>query len=193
MLGRNFKSFFPAKKIREIAFRCSEDKGICAIIAVSLTDRMKYIPPLPQSYGGRDNWAAALGMAALVEGFAGITDRGTAFSHPRIAPRWISAHRDTALVIVRYSASDDYVAYTFHHEAEKRTIKLNITGSGKEASVHILLPPNVETIRRITAFEQYVPFSISLVRKSKYADFSVPIKGVTTYETSMFTTKHKHV
>lgn len=173
---------FPEKEIREITFRCSDDKGIWAIIAVSLADRMKYIPPPPESYGGPDNWAAALGMAALVEGLAGITDQGTAFSHPRIAPRWISAHTDTALVTVRYAASNGYVAYTFHHNAEKRTIRLTVTGSGEEAFVHVLLPSDAETVRRITAFDQNVPFKISLVGKSKYADFSLPLKGITTCE-----------
>jgi hypothetical protein len=143
---------------------------------------MKYIPPPPESYGGPDNWAAALGMAALVEGLAGITDQGTAFSHPRIAPRWISAHTDTVLVTVRYAASNGYVAYTFHHNAEKRTIRLTVTGSGEEAFVHVLLPCDAETVRRITAFDQNVPFSISLVGKSKYADFSLPLKGITTCE-----------
>ncbi len=173
---------FPEKDIREIEFRCSEDRGIWAIIAVSLADRMKYLPPPPQSYGGPDNWAAALGMAALVEGIAGITDLGTTFSHPRIAPRWTSARTDSAQVIIRYAASDGYVAYTFHHNPKTRTIRLSFTGSGEEASVHLLLPSGTETIRSVIAAGRNIPFFTSHVRNSTYADFSAPLKGVTDCE-----------
>lgn len=173
---------YPDKEIKNLVFRCSDDRGKWAILAVSLADRQKYIPPPPQSYGGPDNWAAALGMAALVEGLSGVTDKGIAFSHPEIAPRWQSAKRDTAVVIIRYAASDGYVAYAYSHNPAMRIINLECTGSGENASVHLLLPEQIANISVINANGDKIPFTISEKGESHYVDFTLPLKQVNSCE-----------
>ncbi|NMB71051.1 MAG: hypothetical protein GYA22_02735, partial [Bacteroidales bacterium] len=58
----------------------------------------------------------------------------------------------------------------------------SFTGSGEEASVHLLLPSGTETIRSVIAAGRNIPFFTSHVRNSTYADFSAPLKGVTDCE-----------
>ena len=81
----------PEKKIRRIVVRAADDGDVYALMAVSLSDQKHYVRPKGKSFGGPDNWAAATAMAALIEGLAGITDSGVAYSRPVIAPRWVAA------------------------------------------------------------------------------------------------------
>jgi hypothetical protein len=46
--------------------------GIYEVMGISLSNQYHYIAPKDESYGGPDNWAAANGMSALIEGLAGV-------------------------------------------------------------------------------------------------------------------------
>jgi hypothetical protein len=121
-------------------------------------------------------------MAALVEGLAGITEQGVAFSRVRISPRWLAAGRDTAWVTVRYAASEGYVSYFFRHFPEKHLIQLTIAGSGETATVHVLLPDTVETVHSVKSGGVSLPFYPVSIGKSKYIDFELPLKKVSSCE-----------
>ena len=59
-----------------------------------------------------DGWGSSAMLAALIEGAAGITDESKQFEHTSIAPRWPAAlDVQQANVVVRYGASDGYIAY----------------------------------------------------------------------------------
>jgi hypothetical protein len=85
---------------------------------------------------------------ALVEGLAGVRDLDTAFDRAEVAPRWLAANTDEADVCIHYPASDGYVAYRYQHDAERKTIRLNLTGSGEDFQLRLLLPPGASIARR---------------------------------------------
>lgn len=172
----------PEKKIAKLRIRASEDKGIYVLAGITLADREPYIKPRPESYGGPDNWAAALGMAALVEGLAGITDQDVRFKQVRIAPRWISSKSQQARVTIRYAASDGYAAYRYDHRPGERKILITLTGSGDQALCHFLLPPGIEKAQTVLLNNVQVNFTIGQVEKSVYADLTIPLKGIEVIE-----------
>ena len=91
----------PHKKINKLVLQSPEGDGIYTVFAITLSDKEHYVPVNPTSFGGPDDWAAATAMDAMVEGLAGVKDApktGT-YSHPVIAPRWITTASDTVAVI----------------------------------------------------------------------------------------------
>ena len=99
----------PRKEISKLIFHAPLEGGIYAVIGVTLANRPHYVSPKGESFGGPDNWAAATGMAALVEGLAGIKNEGLAYRTVDLSPRWTSANIDSARVTVALPASNAYV------------------------------------------------------------------------------------
>jgi hypothetical protein len=169
---------YPGKKISKLAFEAPLEGGIYALIGVTLSNKKHYVKPKGESFGGPDNWAAANGMAALIEGLAGVKNEGLAFDKVKLSPRWTSAGVDSVNVTVQFAASKGYVAYQYVHNATKKEINIKITGSGKKVNNHLLLPPDCKSISSVLADGQPVKFTLSKIENSFYADFSVPLNMV---------------
>ncbi len=137
-----------------------------------LADRVHYIRPAVESFGGPDNWAASNAMAALVEGLAGVKNDGLAFDSVTLSPRWTSAGMDSVNVTIQFAASKGYVAYRFKHDATKKEIEIMVTGSGNSIQNHILLPKDCKAVGSVKANGIPVDFSLSKIENSVYADFS---------------------
>ena len=101
----------PRKEISKLIFHAPLEGGIYAVIGVTLADRPHYVPPKGESFGGPDNWAAATGMAALVEGLAEskMKDWPTALRLFRRGGHLPAI--DSVRVTVALPASNAYVAY----------------------------------------------------------------------------------
>jgi hypothetical protein len=168
----------PAKKIDQLIFHAPIEGGIYAVIGISLADRPHYIKPKIESFGGPDNWAAANGMAALVEGLAGVKNTGLAFDEVRLSPRWCSAGTDSVDVTIRLAASGGYVSYRYLHDKAKREISILLTGSGNHIQGHILLPEKMKSVQSITCDHAALPYTISQIEQSSYADFDIPMDKV---------------
>jgi hypothetical protein len=168
----------PAKKIDKLIFHAPIEGGIYAVIGISLADRPYYIKPKIESFGGPDNWASANAMAALVEGLAGVKNQGLAFSSTQLAPRWSSAGVDSVDVDIRFAASNGYVSYRYTNDVKSGVLNLLLTGSGNEINGHVLLPPGAKAFSSVTCDGKVVPFVISTVENSKYADFKIPLTKV---------------
>jgi hypothetical protein len=166
---------FPDKKIRSLVFHAPLEGGIYTVIGISLADRVHYIKPKFESFGGPDNWAAANAMAALVEGLAGIRNDDVAFNKVTLSPRWISADVDSVHVNVKFAASEGYVSYIYNHDRIKKTIKLQITGSGESIKAHILLPANDKAVQSVMVNGITIEFSTSVIEESQYVDFELSI------------------
>jgi hypothetical protein len=166
------------KKIDKLIFHAPIEGGIYAVIGISLADRQLYIKPKLESFGGPDNWAAANGMAALVEGLAGVKNPGLAFSTAGLSPRWCTAGVDSVNVQISFSASDGYVSYRYLNDKKSGEMKILLTGSGNEVNGHILLPAGAKAFSSVTCDGKVVPFTISKVENSKYADFKFPLTKV---------------
>ena len=152
--------------------------GIYAVLGITLADKPHYVKPKAESYGGPDNWAAALGMAALVEGLAGVQNTGLAFSEVLLSPRWNSASVDSVTVTTRFAASDGYVAYRYRKAPEKKQMELSVTGSGNQMNIHLLLPKGVSKVSSVTSSGQKLPFELSKTENSQYVDFKVNLPEI---------------
>lgn len=168
----------PSKKIIKLIFHAPLEGGIYVLLGVTLADRVPYIKPKVESFGGPDNWAAANAMAALVEGLAGVKDKGLAFSNVALSPRWASSGTDSVNVIIHYPASNSYVAYKYHHYPNRKEIQIILTGSGDEAAVHLLLPDGSSTASSVTSGNQKVQFTNSEIENSHYVDFGLKLPNV---------------
>lgn len=159
---------FPEKEIRSLQFHAPLEGGIYALLAVTLADKPFYIEPKGPSFGGPDNWAAANGMAALVEGLAGIKNDGLAFDTASIAPRWSTAQTDSANVIVNFAASNNYVAYQYRNNRKEKEISLCITGSGKTIKPRLLLAAESFDVKSVTVNNLPVEFKVTGKAASRY-------------------------
>jgi hypothetical protein len=168
----------PDKRIAKLQFHAPLEGGIYAILGLTLADRPFYTEPKPVSFGGPDNWAAALGMAALVEGLAGVKNDGLAFDKVTISPRWTSASVDSVNVIIHFPASDGYIAYNYKHDTVDKEIDVLLTGSGNELKGHILLPAGIRTVNSVQVNNQSLQYKISNIEQSYYADFTLILPSV---------------
>jgi hypothetical protein len=168
----------PRKGIRKLIFHAPLEGGIYAVVGVTLADRLHYVPPKGESFGGPDNWAAATGMAALVEGLAGVRNEGLAYSTAALSPRWTSAATDSVTVTVTLPASNGYVAYQYRHHADKKVLDLVVTGSGNEVHGHVLLPEDASTADSVTVDGVSAAFRILNIERSVYVDFTLSLPNV---------------
>ncbi len=168
----------PTKKIAKLRFNAPLEGGIYAVLAISLADKPLYIKPKGESYGGPDNWAAANGMSALVEGLAGVKNTGLAFENAKLSPRWTSAGIDSVNVTVNLAASNRYVSYQYKNNRKENEIKMSVTGSGKNIDAHVLLPENVKTVKSVTINNKPVEFTMSKIEGSDYVDFNLSLPQI---------------
>ncbi len=168
----------PEKKIARLVFHAPLEGGIYVVLGITLADKIHYVKPKAESFGGPDNWAAALGMAALVEGLAGVQNKGLAYSEVNLSPRWNSASVDSANVTCRFAASAGYVAYQYLNFPEKKQIEMQLTGSGNDINVHLLLPKGISSASSVFSGEQKVQFTVSETGNSHYVDFKLKLPTI---------------
>jgi len=131
-----------------------------------------------------DGWGASAMFGGLLEGAAGVQERGIRMSNVTISPRWTAAPEEinNAYIVARYGASDGYVAYQWARESN--AISLEITGSGQQFQARILLPPELRNVEdlplRVTLNGQLVPLKLETVDTSHYVvvDANQPIVQV---------------
>jgi len=168
----------PSKQIDNLQFDASLEGGIYAVLAVTLADQPHYVKPKGESYGGPDNWAAANGMKALIEGLSGIKNTGLAYENSTISPRWTVAGIDSVAVTANLAASNNYVSYQFKNDISSKTISMKITGSGKNLKLHLLLPELLPNIKSVLINDKLVSFQISKIESSNYLDVNLSLSQV---------------
>jgi hypothetical protein len=85
-----------------------------------------------------DAWGTAAMFTALIEGAAGIEDRGVAMRDVIVSPRWGATGLTQAYVSARYPAGDGYLAYVWRQNP--RSIDIDLSGAFDRAQVRVLLP-----------------------------------------------------
>lgn len=166
----------PERVITHIALDAAADAQ-WLVSGLTLSDQPVYFPPDPISYGIPNNWSAAAVVYALVEGLIGVVDEGAAYNHVRLSPRWAAADVDQVAATVAYPASSGYVSYRYAHDPAARTLMLQLTGSGDECSVHILLPDGCSAVEAVRCNGEMVPFTFTTIEESHYVDFAVELPG----------------
>lgn len=101
-----------------------------------------YKPDGTVDEGIPDNWGQAAVMSALIEGLAGVVDKGQMFRKVEISPRWVAADKKEVNITVAYGPSGKKVAYTFVHKPDRRTIDISLDGDAQGYRLRVLLPKN---------------------------------------------------
>jgi hypothetical protein len=174
----------PESEIDSVVFSASGDGASYALLGLTLGNAPPAAPPGLESHGGPDNWSGGTCMAALVEGLAGVVDQSTRFRDVRLSPRWAVSGSDSANVVVRYPASDGYVAYRYRHDTASRSIRMQVTGSADSMTVRVLLPVAADKSVRMIANAAEVPHRVESVEQSDYAVARVALRGATLVQLS---------
>ena len=111
---------------------------------------------------------------ALVEGLAGVVDRGCAFDAATISPRWLAAGVDEAEVSVGYAASRRGIGYQVRARSDR--VAIEAEAEATDARFHVLLPPGAAP-RGVRCEGRDVEFRVTQVEQSTYADFALHVDG----------------
>jgi hypothetical protein len=172
----------PQKTIARLSVLPADESSGYALIALTLASRMPYHAPPAVSFGGPDNWSAALVMYALVEGLAGVREADVAYRRVELSPRWAAAKVDEVAVTARYAASEGYVSYRYHHDAARRSISISATGNAASGSLRILMPAGAKSIERVEVNGKTQPVHAEWVRQSLYAVLPLALDVPVTVE-----------
>ena len=165
----------PDKTIESVTLVSADNRAIYALAGLTLSNEPLHMPRSEVSYGGPGGWAAAAVTHALIEGLMGVEERKMRFEEVTVAPRWAVTDSKRVEATVHMPASHAYVSYVYTTDGEQ--IELLLTGSGSRARCHVLLPAAHPTLRRATVDGRGVPFTVSSVANSDYADVEVPLPG----------------
>ncbi|MGB2907614.1 MAG: hypothetical protein WBB73_10940 [Candidatus Aminicenantaceae bacterium] len=121
-----------------------------------------------------DGWGSSAMLYALMEGLAGIQDRGVLFRKARIAPRWPAAGISRAEVRAEYAASGASFAYTYVLEGNSLTLELCANES--EAECHILIPERRRPVA-VRTDGSAVDFRTGSIGNSLYVDLVIRVKN----------------
>ncbi len=114
-----------------------------------------------------DGWGASAMLAALIEGAAGIENRGVSYSTTRLSPRWAAtADVRSARATARYAASDGYAAY--HWELSDGMLRIQFASAGDATELRLLLPDVVTKVSSVTLDAAPVTYEVRNVLGSKY-------------------------
>jgi hypothetical protein len=99
-----------------------------------------YRPDGAVDAGIPDNWGQAAVMSALIEGLAGVVDRGQLFQSVELSPRWLVAGKDDVKITIHYPASDKKVNYHYLQEKNQNRMQLTVSGDPLNYKVRLFLP-----------------------------------------------------
>lgn len=85
-----------------------------------------------------DGWGSTAMLWALIEGLAGVEDRGCGFDRVRISPRWAAADVEEAEVRVCYPVSGSSVCYKYRCDAQM--LRLHVDRAPSQLELHLMLP-----------------------------------------------------
>lgn len=128
---------------------------------------VSYMPDGKVDAGIPDNWGQAAIMSAMIEGLAGVVDKGQLFDKVEISPRWLAAGKNMAEVKVAYGPTKKSVSYLFNHDTQAKNIKLTLEGNPSVYDIKILLP-EMKQIKTVKINNKTVAFTIEKVRNSQY-------------------------
>ena len=124
-----------------------------------------------------DGWGASAMLGALMEGAAGVEDRGERYRDVRLSPRWSHAPDvQAAWVVARYAASPGYVAYRWERGAHG--LRLELTGSGERVTVRLLLPEDAGEVAAVTLDGRPAAFELEEAQRSRYVALELAGGGV---------------
>lgn len=165
----------PDKEIKNIRFETLKNGSMWGVLGITLCDSPVFFMPGTVSFGIPDNWGAGAVTYALLEGLAGVKDKGISYDKVLFAPRWNAAGVTEADATVKYESSGGYVSYKY--KTDHNGINILVTGNGDTMQAEILLP-NGATAKSVTVNGKQQPFSTKQIEKSAYCCFDIKAPGV---------------
>jgi len=133
-----------------------------------------YTPEGKVDEGIPDNWGQAAVYSAMIEGLAGVVDKGNQFSEVELSPRWMFADKADAKVSVHYGPTKVQLIYTFHHDVGTKEMTLNAEGPMKKTNIRLPIPAN-SSPTKVVVNGKGSKFSLEKVRNTSY----VVVDGIT--------------
>jgi hypothetical protein len=130
-----------------------------------------YTPQGKVDEGIPDNWGQAAVYSALIEGLAGVVDKGVQFDDVEISPRWLAAGKDKASVDVVYGPTKKFLHYEYIHDSGNQSVDLNIRGV-YQTTVRILLPAKTQVVGVSVNGRSYNTFHHEKINESNYIKLS---------------------
>jgi hypothetical protein len=172
----------PDKIIRRVVFEGAKDGAIWLVAGLTIGHDDAWFEPSDVSYGIPDNWGAAAVAYALIEGLAGVVDKGVAFDRVLLSPRWTAAAVGEVIAHVTYPASGGYISYAYQHRARSRRLTLAVTGSGKKAALAMLLPAGATRVDKVRLDGSPSRFEVKRVRASMYVALDLELGALRRIE-----------
>jgi hypothetical protein len=115
-----------------------------------------------------DEWGTAAFVSAMVEGLAGVVDKGIMFEEVEISPRWYFAGINQTNVNIGYGNDGNNVKYNYLFNPKNNNLEITTDGRFKKFTLRVPLPGN---IRNATAElnGKNAAVRIENVNNSKYA------------------------
>lgn len=164
----------PEKVINEVVLEGLKDSSKWMILGLTLSDKPVYFKPdilstIPA------HWAAAAVTYALVEGLAGVVDKGIAFNRSMISPKWEFAGVKKTDISIKYEASGGYVSYRYLRKKDG----VNIIFTGNSHKTEIRFPvPSGKNPGELKVNGRPVKHKLLKVEDSLYVVASVNKKGI---------------
>jgi hypothetical protein len=113
-------------------------------------------------------WGQAAFVSAMVEGLAGVVDKGVKFNETEISPRWMFAGVEKVTVNVGYNEDGNQVKYQYLYKKGSNNIQIIAEGKFSKLTVRIPLPPSVSRASA-TVNGQKAAVTIDKVNATLYA------------------------
>jgi hypothetical protein len=168
---------FPEKSVISIGLSAMKNGLNWDVMGLTLSDYPVFFEPSIISWGIPDNWGAAAVVYSLIEGLAGIKDKGVAFDKLYLSPKWSYTQVENVSVTAKYEASGGYSAYQYAYDSLDASITVIYTGNGEKTEFRLLLPKG-KLIRELTLNGKPAEFNTMTIEKSNYAALNTDSTGV---------------
>jgi len=121
-----------------------------------------------------DGWGSSAMAWALIEGLAGVVDRGRTLDAIRLSPRWEAAGVCDAEVSVGYAASGASVRYRYGRDRNR--VSLDVNAAGANIEWHVLLPAGHRAAQARCDGREVAVHTVH-VESSPYADGACQVQG----------------
>ncbi len=116
-------------------------------------------------------WGQAAFVSALVEGLAGVVDKGIMFSDVEISPRWYFAGVEKTTVDVGYNGDGNQVNYQYSYNKAANQVEMLTNGKFSRVTVRVPFPASAKSASA-TINGQKAAVTIDKVNNSRYAVIS---------------------
>jgi hypothetical protein len=118
-------------------------------------------------------WGQAAFVSAMVEGLAGVVDKGIQFKEVEISPRWYFAGVNKTEVKVGYGNDGNQVSYTYSFNPKNNRAEIVTTGKFESFTLRLPMPEKAKTASASINGKR-VSVTTELVNQSRY----VVVKGL---------------